>query len=232
MSVSEGFSITGSQGFTLRHYGFALEDPVATGALIQSLTLASLTMAIATPLGFGLALGLSRWPGRLSTVASTLTILPLALPQTVLATGFFLLIWKVFTPLPFDSPSQLLAHVTLALPFVAIVVRLRLLSIGRELEEMAADLGASEGEVMARVLVPLLSPAILVGAAIAFVVSLDNFVLSQWLCIPSDCLTVPMLLYGGRVASPPLAALASITLVCSLAAFGVAAWGWLRLRPR
>ncbi|HLB63016.1 MAG TPA: ABC transporter permease subunit [Actinomycetota bacterium] len=232
ISLNPGFSTTELDGFTLRNYRSVLEDPQMLDALVQSLTLAILTMAIATPLGCGLALGLTRWPGRLSTAAGVLTVLPLALPQTVVATGFFLLVWKVFTPLPFDSPSQLLAHVTLALPVVAIVVRLRLLSIGREPEEMAMDLGASEGQVLFRVLLPLLSPAILAAAAIAFVVSLDNFVLSQWLCIPSDCRTVPMVLYGARVPFPPFAALASVTMVCSLAALGVASWAWVRLRPR
>ena len=128
-----------------------------------------------------------------------------------------------------DASAILLGHVTIAFPLVSLIVGARLRSIPPEYEEMALDLGAGPIEAIRRVVVPLLGPVTLVGAVVAFTVSFDNFVLSNWLCLFPDCKTLPTLLYGGRNSlelDPTLLALGSmgIAVTFTAAALGFLAW--------
>jgi spermidine/putrescine transport system permease protein/putrescine transport system permease protein len=156
------------------------------------------------------------------------TILPLAIPQIVMATGFF---FAFLSPLRFvglGRDAQLLGHVTVALPYVVLVTWVRLIGAGRGYEELAMDLGASPTEAFGRVTLPLLAPGIVAAIAIAFVLSFDNLVLSQWLCI-SDCQTVPLLLYGrGRVGalSPAVVALGTMAMLLTLLGMAVFFGAW------
>ena len=224
ISFSDGPLSTEPHGFTLAAYRFVLDNPTGRAALLRSLRLAGLTALVATPLGVCLAFGLSRWSGPASSFATYVSILPLVVPQIVLASGYFLIAASSET-IRFGTGPQLAAHITVALAFVVIIVRARVLGLGRELEEMAMDLGASQAQAIVRVQLPLLAPAIVAGALIAFAVSMDNFVLSQWLCIELDCTTVPMLLYS-RQPSPPLGALASLSALLSLGAVSLAGLVW------
>jgi len=108
--------------------------------------------------------------------------------------------------------------------YSVIVVRARLLSIGREYEEAAMDLGASPVGALRRVLLPLLSPAIFASAAIVFAASLDNFVISQQLSKDASTQTIPILIYSSARTGPlpSLNALASLTLVASTLVIGLA----------
>jgi spermidine/putrescine transport system permease protein len=112
-----------------------------------------------------------------------------------------------------------LAHVTLAIPFVVLVVRARLLGLPFEEEEAALDLGATPISMVRRVLLPLSVPALIPSAAIAFTLSFDNIVLSHWLCIGNDCRTLPGLLTGTAGAimvSPDLYAIGTVGMAVAL----------------
>jgi spermidine/putrescine transport system permease protein len=114
--------------------------------------------------------------------------------------------------------------VTFAISYVVVIVRGRLVSIGREYEEAAADLGAPAHDRLFRVLLPLLAPAILAAAAVVFALSLDDFVITQYLAAGADTNTVSMLLYSTArgAPTPALNALATITLVITLFTLGLA----------
>jgi spermidine/putrescine transport system permease protein len=112
-------------------------------------------------------------------------------------------------------------------------MRGRLFAIGRDYEEAAMDLGASPWQAMRRVLLPLLSPAILASFAIVFAISIDDFVISQFLVAGADSVTIPVKLYAGaRLAPPPsLNALATILMVVTISAIvlaGLAFRAWKR----
>ena len=94
------------------------------------------------------------------------------------------------------------------------MVRGRLVSIGPEYEEAAADLGAPPFDVLYRVLLPLLAPAILASAAVVFALSIDDFVVTQYLAGDASTTTVSMLLYASArgAPTPALNALATIAL--------------------
>jgi ABC-type spermidine/putrescine transport system permease subunit II len=98
------------------------------------------------------------------------------------------------------------------------------------MEEMAMDLGASPFEALRRVMAPLLSPALVGSAAVAFALSFDNIVLSDRLCIDNPCRTLPLFLFGrgGSIDTPPPStfALGVVGLGVSLGALAIALAMW------
>ena len=107
---------------------------------------------------------------------------------------------------------------TFTLSYVVVIVRGRLVSIGPEYEEAAADLGAPPRDQLLRVLLPLLAPAIFASAAIVFALSIDDFVVTQYLSSDASTTTVSMLLYASArgAPTPALNALATVALVITL----------------
>jgi spermidine/putrescine transport system permease protein len=204
-------------------------DPTLWSALEHSLVLAGLAMLIATPLGTALALGLQRWRGPGSGVANVVMLLPLVTPELVFAVGMFLLFTSAFSFVGLGTPAQVIGHVTFSLSWVVLIVRGRLVTIGRDVEEAAADLGAPPREVLRRVLLPLLMPAVAAGFLVVFALSIDDFVVAQYLSSGADTTTVPMRIYSQarNAPTPALNALATIMLLVTLLALLVA---WLVFR--
>lgn len=226
ISFNAGRSRSVFQGFSLQWYR-AIFDPASVNyddtllpALYQSLRLSIISMPIATIIGVGLAIGLARWVGRGSGAANTLMLFPLVTPELVMGTALFLIFVNLFDAfVKLGTTAQVLGLVTFSISYVVIVTRGRLFAIGRELEEAAMDLGASPAGAMRRVLLPLLAPAIFSSAFIVFAITIDDFVISQHLCI-AGCTTIPMRIYAAarNAGNPGLNALATIMLVTSLLA--------------
>ncbi len=228
-AFNEGRSRSATQGWSLRWYWqdptlSVFHDPTLSTALEQSLKLAAAAMLIATPLGVGLALGLQRWRGRGSGTANRLTLLPLVTPELVFAVGLFLLFTTAFSFIGLGTTAQIIGHVTFSVSFVVVIVRGRLLTIGADMEEAAADLGAPPWDVLWRVVLPLLAPAIVASLLIVFALSIDDFVVSQYLASGADTTTVPMRIYAQARAAPTpaLNALASLMLAATLLALTLA----------
>jgi spermidine/putrescine transport system permease protein len=220
---NDGRSRTAWQGFSTRWYVgdpdlSVWHDPALRDALFQSLRLASLTMLIATPLGVALAIGLARWHGRGAKPSNMLMLFPLVTPEIVMGVALFLVFIYLFDFVSLGTQAQTLGHVTFTLSYVVIVVRARLLGIGREYEEAAMDLGASHLQAVRYVLFPILRPAILASLMIAFAISIDDFVISQFLQATQKSTPIPVLIYSAaRLApTPALNAIASILLTASL----------------
>ncbi len=230
-SFNAGRSRSAWQGFSTRWY---VGDPAAAESVLydqslrfalgQSLRLAVLTMLVATPLGVALAIGLARWRGRGAASSNLLMLFPLVTPEIVMGVALFLVFSTVFDFIPFGTPAQFLGHVTFSVSFVVIIVRGRLFAIGRDYEEAAMDLGASPSQAMRRVLLPLLTPALVASFAIVFAVSIDDFVISQFLVAGGETVTSPVRLYSGaRLAPPPsLNALATVLMVVTIGAIVLA----------
>jgi spermidine/putrescine transport system permease protein len=134
--------------------------------------------------------------------------------------ALFLVFDLLYDFVPFGTWAQFLGHVTFSISFVVIIVRGRLFALGRDYEEAAMDLGASPFQAMRRVLLPLLAPALLASFAIVFALSIDDFVISQFLVAGADSVTIPVKLYSGaRLAPPPsLNALATVLMVTTIGA--------------
>jgi spermidine/putrescine transport system permease protein len=228
-AFNEGRSRTSTQGWSLRWFWedpnlSVWNDPTLRSALEQSLLLAVLVMVIAVPLGTGIALGLRRWHGFGSGPANVLVVLPLVTPELVFAVGMFLLFTTAFGFIGLGTAAQAIGQVTFTLSWVVIIVRARLVTIGSDVEEAAADLGAPPAGVMARVLLPLLVPAMLSSLLVAFALSIDDFVVAQYLSSGADTATVPMRIYAQArgAPTPALNALVTIMLVVSLLALVLA----------
>jgi spermidine/putrescine transport system permease protein len=227
-SFNAGRSRSTWQGFSLRWYltdaASVARDDSLRFALSQSLRLATLTMLVATPLGVALAIGLARWKGRGARASNFLMLVPLVTPEIVMGVALFLVFSNLYDFVTFGTWAQLLGHVTFAISFVVIIVRGRLFAIGRDYEEAAMDLGASPRQALRRVLLPLLAPAIFSSLAIVFAISIDDFVISQFLSSGVETLTIPVRLYSGARQAPPpsLNALATLMLVGTLAAVTIA----------
>jgi spermidine/putrescine transport system permease protein len=228
-AFNSGRSRTSLQGWSLRWFWqdptlSVYHDPTLQAALRHSLVLAALVMVIATPLGTALALGMRRWVGPGSGTANIILLLPLVTPELVFAVGMFLLFTTAFGFIGLGTTAQAIGQVTFTLSWVVLIVRGRLATIGRDVEEAAADLGAPPLHVVGRVLIPLLLPAMAAALLVSFALSIDDFVVSQYLASGADTTTVPMRIYsqarGGP--TPALNALATIMLIVSLLALVLA----------
>jgi spermidine/putrescine transport system permease protein len=224
-----GRSRTAWQGFSLRWFtgdpnSSVLHDPALQSALKHTLLLGVICVAITTPIGVSLAIGLQRWRGRGSGTVNTLMLLPLVTPEIVMGVALLLLFLQIFGGFGLGTIAQAIGQVTFAISYVVVIVRGRLVSIGREYEEAAADLGAPARDRLLRVLLPLLAPAILASAAVVFALSIDDFVITQYLSGGPDTTTVSMLLYSTArgAPTPALNALATIALVITLVTLAIA----------
>jgi len=233
-SFNAGRSRSVWQGFSIRWWWgdpsqSIFHDPQYTQALLHSLLLAALDMVIATPLGVLLALGLARWRGRGSGAANSLMLIPLVTPEIVMAVSL-LVVFTQLSVVPFalihlGTVAQVIGQVTFSLSYVVVIIRSRLASIGPQYEEAARDLGATPLAALRLVLVPLLLPAILASMLIVFALSIDDFVVTQYMSSNAATTTIPMYLYSnarGGTTTPALNALATILVFTTLAGITIA----------
>lgn len=229
-SFNAGRSRTAWQGFSLRWW---FEDPVESllhnpdlrRAVIQSLKLSLSAVVIAVPLGTLFAIGIDRWRGRVASTAQFGVLFAFVVPEIVLALGLFHVFTRVTeNVVPRGTLAQIIGVVTWQIAYPVIIVRARLLSIGREYEEAAMDLGASPVAAVRRVLLPLLVPAILVSAGIVFADSLDNFVTVRYLSADATSEPVSVKIYTAsrQAPSPAVNAAGTTLLTISLSGVGLA----------
>jgi len=141
-----------------------------------------------------------------------------------------LLVFTQITIVPFalvhlGTGAQIIGQVTFSLSYVVVIVRSRLASIGKEYEEAARDLGATRIGALRLVLLPLLLPAILSSMLIVFALSIDDFVVTQYMSAGYSTITIPMYLYAnarGGATTPALNALATILVLTTLIGIGAA----------
>ena len=154
-AFNDGRSRTTWQGFSTRWFtgesGSVLHDPALQGALEHTLFLGVLCVLIATPLGVALALGLQRWRGPGGGTINTVMLLPLVTPEIVMGVALLLLFLQVLPGIGLGSTAQAIGQVTFTLSYVVVIVRGRLVSIGKDYEEAAADLGAPPHDQLIRV---------------------------------------------------------------------------------
>ena len=188
------------QGFTFKYYAKAFNNESLAQAFVNSLTIAFLCTVISVILGARAAVMLWRFkfPGK--TVVEGSMALPIVVPEICMGVAMLVFFARVFPwpsglPWPLNLGAITIAHISFAFPFVATVVRARLASFNRELEEAAKDLGASEWRTFWDVLVPHMQPGLIAGALLAFTLSLDDFVITFFTAGP-DTVTFPVKVYS------------------------------------
>lgn len=234
-SFNAGKAQTAWQGFSLTRWylddvNSVWQDETLRRALVQSLKLSGLVVSIAVPMGVAFAVALDRLRGRVAGGANFVMLFAFITPEVAVAVALFLFFGQLVTGIGLGFWAQVAGLSMFEMAYAVIIVRARLLSIGRQYEEAAMDLGASPAQAIARVLLPLLMPAILAAVAIVFASTIDNFVISQRLSVDASTQTIPILIYSSarRAPLPSLNALASLTLFSSTVLIGVAAIVYLR----
>jgi spermidine/putrescine transport system permease protein len=189
------------------------QDPVLRRAILQTYLLSFVTMLLSVPLGVSFAIGLDRWRGRLAGSANFLMLLTFVLPEIIIGIAMLLVVTYLFTVIPLGTYAQIMGLVTFQISYPVIIVRARLLSIGKEYEEAGMDLGASPRQSVRRVLLPLLYPAILASFAIVFADTVDDFVTVTYLAGPANSQPLSTFIYVTARASATPAVNAAATLM-------------------
>lgn len=216
-------------GFSTRWYAALAQNAALGEAAWVSLRVALASAAAATLLGTLAAVALERFgrfPGR--TLMTGLVYAPMVLPEVV--SGLSLLLLFVAAGVERGIVTVVLAHATLGLPFVTVVVGARLALLDRNLEEAARDLGAGPVMAFRTVTLPLIAPAVAAAFLLAFTLSLDDLVLASFTSGPGAT-TLPMRIYSQvRLGvTPEINAVSSLMILA--VAVAVAASG-LVLRRR
>jgi len=187
-------------GFTTQWYREWNQIPGLTPAFWLSIRLALISSLIATILGTLIALALVRHKFRGRVAFEQLMFLNIAAPEIVL--GASLLGLFVTLNLARGFFTLLLAHVMFCIAYVAVTVRARLAGFDRSLEEAAQDLGANPMVTFQKVTLPLIFPGVLAGALMAFALSIDDFVTSNF--VSGSATPFPIWVYGAvRIGIPP-----------------------------
>ena len=188
------------QGFTLDWWRQWNGVPDLTSALWNSLLIAVLSTIVATIFGTMIALALVRYRFRGSGTLEVVMFLNIAAPEIVL--GAALLSFFVLINFQQGLLSIFVAHVMFNIAFVAITVRARLAGFDRAVEEAAQDLGATPWVTFWRVTFPMIFPGIIAGALLAFVLSIDDFIITNF--VAGSTQTFPLWVYGTvKVGIPP-----------------------------
>jgi spermidine/putrescine transport system permease protein len=188
------------KGFTLDWYAKLFADSDLLSAFANSLTIAAISTIISTLLGTLTALLLWRFRFPLKAALEGALALPIVVPEICLGVAFLVffttvLPWPPEMPWPLNLGAIAIAHVSFSFSFVALVVRARLASFDRSLEDAARDLGAGEWPIVRDILIPHMRPGLIAGALLAFTLSLDDFVITFFTSGP-DTTTFPVKVYS------------------------------------
>jgi len=208
--------------FSLKWYDKLANNAEIIDAAARSVSIALVTTVIATILGTAASVALFRFEFRGKRFLQVMLFPPIAIPWLI--TGTAMLIFFFGVGLGRGTPSVIIGHVALALPYVIVVVSARLATFDATLEEAARSMGADGWTVTRRVTLPWISSGIIAGALFAFAVSFDQFVVSYFLSEPGDS-TLPVLIYTSirKGFTPEINAVSTIIIVISMAVMLVAA---------
>ncbi|MBD2459531.1 ABC transporter permease [Oscillatoria sp. FACHB-1407] len=204
----------GWSGFSLRWYQRMFADTRILSALQDSLSVAFLAVGISAVLGTLMAVGLARYrfPGK--GLYQGMSYLPLIIPDIAIAVATLVFLASVAIPL--SLWTVVAAHIVFCLSYIALVISTRLASLNPHLEEAALDLGANPVQAFVKILLPELMPAIVSGCLLAFVLSMDDLLISSFTA-GGGVTTLPMEIFS-RVRTgvkPDINALSVVLILAS-----------------
>jgi spermidine/putrescine transport system permease protein len=181
------------KGFSLKWYEKALHNQSLHEAFINSMHVATVSTVVSTALGAMLGLALYRywfpWKGTYEGIVH----LPIVIPEICMAVAMVVFFWSVGIEL--SLTTIIVSHIAFTIPFVAVVIRARMAGFDVSLEEASRDLGASEWQTFWHVTFPYMIPGLVAGALMAFVLSLDDFVITFFTAGVGDN-TFPVKIYS------------------------------------
>jgi spermidine/putrescine transport system permease protein len=214
------------RGFTFDNYVKAYHNQGLFDAMVNSITIAIFSTIISTIIGTMVAILLWRYKFPFKGPYEGMMALPIVIPEICMGVALLLFFTNtgmmnmaVVAPWPLNLINIIIAHVAFSFPFVAVVVRSRLVGFNKQLEEASKDLGASEWQTFVNVLVPFMMPGLVAGALLAFTLSLDDFVITFFTSGP-ETVTFPVKVYSlvRRGVSPEINAASTILIVITIIA--------------
>ena len=186
--------------FTFKNWTHPFGVPGIGSAIRISLEIALISSIAATMLGALMALALARYQFRGRGVVNTLIFLPMATPEIVMGSSLLALFLQRNVATGFGT--ILIAHIMFNISYVVVTVKARLVGFDRHLEEAAMDLFANEFTTFRKVTLPLIAPGILAAFLLAFALSVDDFVITNFNA--GATVTFPLFVWGAaRVGAPP-----------------------------
>lgn len=209
-------------GLTLDYWRAAFADESVNEAMVTSIELAALSMLVSTTIGTLMALALVRHQFRGRSASNLLIVLPMATPEIVI--GAALLSMFLIYGLELGFTTLFIAHVMFSISFVVVVVRSRLIGFDRSLEEAAADPGAPPLTTFRTITLPLLAPGIVAAALLAFALSIDDFVISNFNSGTTE--TFPLYIFGVSLRGIPVQVnvLATLLFLATVVAIALVLW--------
>ena len=208
------------RGFTLDWYPKLFENADLLDALRVTMIVAVVAVIVSTILGSLLGLGLARLRFRGSGATETLLLLPMVTPEIIMGISLLIFFFQLFGGV--GSIGQIsIAHITFCISYVAVTVRARAAGMDPKLEEAARDLGASAWGAFRYVTVPLILPAVIAGAMLAFALSFDDLVVTSFNAGVGST-TLPIFIYSSIKfgVTPQINAISTIIVaVVSIALF-------------
>ncbi|NKC13465.1 MAG: ABC transporter permease subunit [Gammaproteobacteria bacterium] len=226
-SFNAGISITLWEGFSWRWYLAAWHNEQVQDATARSLIVAVLASLFATTVATLAALGTTRTrPYRGLTAVFALINQPLMVPEIVTGVALLIVFALIKTATGYHGLAYLVAaHTAFCVPFAYLPIRARLQGMDRSLETAASDLYATPWRTFSRVTLPLLWPGILAGAMLAFVISLDDVVITELVkSAGQDTLPTYMLGQLRRVITPEINAISTVLLAVSVVMVTIVFW--------
>ena len=188
------------EGFTFGHWANPFGVPGLLEAMETSLKVAAIATACATVLGTLVALALVRHGFRGRGATNFLIFMPMTTPEIVMGASLLTLFLNLGVATGFWT--IVIAHVMFDISYVVVTVKARLVGFDRHLEEAAMDLGANEWVTFRKVTLPLIAPGILAASLLAFALSIDDFVITNF--NSGTTVTFPLFVWGAaRVGVPP-----------------------------
>lgn len=211
------------KGFTTKYYEKAFGNEELMLAFANSLTIAIASTIISVFLGALTAIVLWRFRFPLKPAYEGLVSLPIVIPEICMGVSLAMFFSKMGmmqtgdSVWPFNLSNIIIAHITFSFPFAAMVIRTRLQSFNREMEEAAKDLGANEFQVFKDILLPHMKPGLIAGALLAFTLSLDDFVITFFTSGPNT-VTFPVKIYSmvRFSVTPEINAASTILIILTL----------------
>jgi spermidine/putrescine transport system permease protein len=199
-------------GFTLKWYQSLADDGGLLSACKNSLIVASISVAVSAVMGTLAAVGLSRYRFAGQDLYRSLLLLPVIIPEIAMAVAALSLFLALGVSL--SLATVIVSHIVFCVAYISLTVSGRLEGMDPRLEEAARDLGATPVTAFLKVTLPLLAPGIFAGCMLAFVLSLDDFIITQFTCGPGDT-TLPLWIFGSVKfgVKPTINALSTIMIV-------------------
>ena len=187
------------RGFTLKYYLKAFQNETLILSFINSLSIAFVSTIISTIIGVLAAICLWKFNFKLKNYYELSLLVPIIIPEICMGVAMLIFFnsvnWPTLINWPLNLSEIIIAHISFSFPFVVIIIRARLGNLNKVLIEASKDLGATEWTILKYIIFPFIKPALIASSLLAFIISLDDFIITFFTSGPNN-ITLPVKIYS------------------------------------